>query len=157
MRLVIAALALVWSAYALAHVRSIARWLSERVRWMPPGLEELVVISFPALFVAAVVVVVATGLLLFILAVGRALSESVIPAARAALGVATGVATGVAPWAGKDPDDRVVALQARGPSTFAFGISDVDGPANAAAQEAGPQMRGRCNQGPMKWSGNTGK
>ena len=101
-------------------------------------------LAFPAMFVATVVV--ATALISSHHFRRRTSAEREhLAGGRAALGVATGVA----PWAGKDPEDRVVSLRASGLSTFAFGIHEIDGPANAAARRP-VRSCGGCSAASMK-------
>ncbi len=133
MRLVIAGLVLFATLAALLELPSTMRSVSRRARGLPPGVYELTLTFFPALL--ALALVAAAAVFLALLFFGRPLSNGIVPAARAALGVATGVA----PWAGSAASDHIVTLHADGLTTLSFDRDPASFVA-AARDEAGPQV-----------------
>lgn len=108
---------LIWGVGALGGLTRFTRLASSFSASLPAGVHVVIVLFLPLVVLFVLLMVLTTSVV--VLGAGRALTESVIPAGRAALGVATGVA----PWAGVDARDHVVVIDAVGVKTTDFGLS----------------------------------
>lgn len=121
-RLVTGVVVLLWGGVTLAALPRTARWLVQLLgrSAVAPFSPLLAFLAVAALALVAGLVVVAA---VVALALGRVLSDTVLPAAQAAMGVATGVP----PWVGaarRDTADRVITVPATGLSTTRFTIPE---------------------------------
>ena len=140
LRLVFIAMLILWSMSAVSNVPRFARHLDLYFVHLPSGLYDVIEFLIPVILFATIAI--ASLLLLALLGFGRILTQSLIPAAQASLGVATGVP----PWAGTAADDPVVVLHTPHVDTFSFDLRDPDPTLAAARKDTTARLREILNE-----------